>query len=827
MASFISLYRKVLNLPLSLLVKSRTIPTDPVAELGLNLDQPIIYVLPYTSQTDLLILQKDCLALNLPDPLQNNEIDGRSLPRYVFLDEGRRFFKSKGAKTETESLFYCYLDLHRQNPELNVQLVPVSVLWGRAPGKEKGLPLLKILGPFQRLMTMIWFGRDNFIRFSQAVSLRYMVTEYGADKKIAQKLARVAKMHFAKQRYSTTGPRLPDREAMFNKLLQSPAILAAIHEEAQKSKITPEKAYKEAEKILDEIAANVKHDSLRTADRVLSWLWNKLYQGINVRGAERVRKLALEGHELVYVPCHRSHMDYLLLSYILYHQGLVAPHIAAGINLNFWPAGPLFRSWGAFFIRRTFKGNRLYSTIFREYLAELFYRGYPVEFFIEGGRSRTGRLLDPKTGMISMTMQALQRGLTRPITIVPVYIGYEHVLEVDTYAKELRGAEKEKENAGLVLRVIKKLRNLGQGYVNFAEPIQLNNYLNLHFSEWKEPLAEGEKPKWVNSAVDAVSKQIMVNINNSAAVNAKNLIGSILLASRQRSLTREQLVEQAESYMELFKNVPYTQDVTLPTESANEMLDHVIVLPRSGVISEKDSFGEIIRLDRNSAVLMTYYRNNIQHLFVLPSLIASIVLHHEAVSKDLIMQSVNRIYPFLKAELFLHFTENEIRPQVEAILAEFTRQNLIKNESEMLMINRQRIRTLQLHSSGVRELLQRYYISLSILLEQPSISRGELEKESRSIAQRLSVLHGINSPEFFDKSLFSTFSKTLTEQGYFNEEGNAVVEKLKDIEALLCGLISIDVQHTIQGAMVKMEQVETSKETTDEAVKEEQEDEKS
>lgn len=396
MSSFVSIYRQILNLPLSLLVKSRAIPKDPLNELNLNLEQPIVYVLPYTSQTDLLILQKNCKALNLPDPLENNQIQGHSLPRFVFLDEGRRFFKSKGVKSETESIFYRYLDLNRNDDQLDVQVIPVSVLWGRAPGKEKGLPVLRLLGPFQRLITMLWFGRDNFIRFSQAVSLRYMVSHHGADKAIAQKLARVAKMHFAKQRYSATGPQLPDRQAMFNKLLQSPAILAAIEDEAQKPKGSPEKARKEAQKMLEEIAANVRHESLRTADRLLSWLWNKLYQGINVQYAERVRKLALEGHELVYVPCHRSHMDYLLLSYILYHQGLVPPHIAAGINLNFWPAGPIFRSWGAFFIRRTFKGNRLYSTIFREYLAELFYRGYSVEYFIEGGRSVRGDCLSRK-----------------------------------------------------------------------------------------------------------------------------------------------------------------------------------------------------------------------------------------------------------------------------------------------------------------------------------------------------------------------------------------------------------------------------------------------
>ncbi|VEI77944.1 Glycerol-3-phosphate acyltransferase [Mannheimia haemolytica] len=800
MSGLLNFYRAFLNLPLSLLVKSRSIPTHPVAELGLNLEQPIVYVLPYTSQTDLLILQKNCLALNLPDPLQENVIEGQALPRFVFLDEGRRFFKSKGAKSETESIFYRYLDLHRANAELDVQLVPVSVLWGRAPGKEDARHL-QVLTSFQRFLSMVWFGRDNFVRFSPAVSLRYMVTEYGADEKIAQKIARVAKMHFAKLRYSAMGPRLPNREAMFNKILNSEVIQAAIAEEAKKS--SPEKARKEAEKIINEIAADVKHESLRVADRVLSWLWNKLYQGINVQNADRVRKLALEGHEIVYVPCHRSHMDYLLLSYLLYHQGLVPPHIAAGINLNFWPAGPIFRSWGAFFIRRTFKGNRLYSTIFREYLAELFYRGYSVEYFIEGGRSRTGRLLEPKTGMMSMSLQALQRGLNRPLSIVPVYIGYEHVLEVDTYAKELRGAAKEKENAGLVLRVLKKLKNLGQGYVNFGEPILVNNYLNQHFPEWKEHSEDG-RPKWLNEAVDNISHQVMVNINKAAAVNAKNLVGSALLASRQRALTREQLIEQLESYIQLFRNVPYSKDMTLPAESAEVMLNHVIHLPRSGVLIEKDNFGELVRLERESAVLMTYYRNNVQHLFVLPSLVASMVLHHEAVSKDVVIKSVNRIYPFLQAELFLHFKQEELKAHIEAIITELSRQGVIKNESDMLMINRSHIRTLQLHSAGVREILQRYYISLSVLLEQPNISRGSLEKESSSIAQRLSVLHGINAPEFFDKAIFSTFTSSLKAQGYFDGDDNLAIAKVKETESLLRSLISIEVQQTIQGAMAKV-----------------------
>ncbi|GAL23398.1 glycerol-3-phosphate acyltransferase [Vibrio maritimus] len=127
--------------------------------------------------------------------------------------------------------------------------------------------------------------------------------------------------------------------------------------------MSEEKARKEAQQIMDEIAADFSYKLVKSGDHVLTWLWNKLYQGINVSNASTVRRLAQDGHEIVYVPCHRSHMDYLLLSYVLYKEGMVPPHIAAGINLNFFPAGPIFRRGGAFFIRRSFKGNKLYSTI--------------------------------------------------------------------------------------------------------------------------------------------------------------------------------------------------------------------------------------------------------------------------------------------------------------------------------------------------------------------------------------------------------------------------------------------------------------------------------
>lgn len=802
MSGWPRIYYKLLNLPLGVLVKSKSIPADPQAELGLDPTRPIMYVLPYNSKADLLTLRAQCLAHNLPDPLEPLEIDGAVLPRYVFIHGGPRVFTYYTPKEESIKLFHDYLDLHRSNPNLDVQMVPVSVMFGRSPGREKGEvnPPLKMLNGIQKFFAVSWLGRDSFVRFSAPVSLRQMATDHGTDKKIAQKLARVARMHFARQRLATVGPRLPVRQDLFNKLLASKAIARAVEDEARSKKISHEKAQQNAVALMEEIAANFSYEAVRLTDRVLGLTWNRLYQGINVHNAERVRQLAHDGHEIVYVPCHRSHMDYMLLSYVLYHQGLVPPHIAAGINLNFWPAGPIFRRLGAFFIRRTFKGSKLYSTVFREYLGELFSRGYSVEYFVEGGRSRTGRLLDPKTGTLSMTIQAMLRGGTRPITLVPIYIGYEHVMEVGTYAKELRGATKEKESFMQMVRGLSKLRNLGQGYVNFGEPMPLMTFLNQRVPEWRDSIdpIESIRPAWLTPTVNEIAAELMVRINNAGAANAMNLCCTALLASRQRSLTREQLTEQLNCYLSLLRNVPYSPDATAPDQPAEALIEHALQMNKFEV--EKDTIGDIIILPREQAVLMTYYRNNILHMLVLPSLLAAIITQHRHISRSELLRQVELLYPMLKSELFLRWEKAELASEMDALLNELVRQDLITLTGEEVVINPARSRTMQLLAAGVRETLQRYAITFWLLSANPSINRGTLERESRTVAQRLSVLHGINAPEFFDKAVFTSLVLTLRDEGYISDTGDAEPAKTMKVYQMLAELIMPDVRLTIESA---------------------------
>ncbi|MEB5972271.1 glycerol-3-phosphate 1-O-acyltransferase PlsB [Pantoea dispersa] len=804
MSGWRKLYYKLLNLPLSILVKSKVIPTDPISEHGIDPTRPVMYVLPYDSKADLLTLRAQCLKHDLPDPLAPLEIDGTLLPRHVFIHDGPRVFPYFVANPESVKLFHDYLDLHRNNAALDVQMLPVSVMFGRAPGREiqgEPTPHLRILNGIQKFFAILWHGRDSFVRFSPTVSLRQMATEHGTDQSIAQKLARVARIHFARQRLAAVGPRLPARQDLFNKLLQSKAIEKAVEDEARSKKISHEKAQQNAVEMMEEVAADFSYEAIRVTDRVMGWLWSRLYQGINVHGGERVRQLAQDGHEIVYVPCHRSHMDYLLLSYVLYHQGLVPPHIAAGINLNFWPAGPIFRRLGAFFIRRTFKGNKLYSTVFREYLGELFSRGYSVEYFVEGGRSRTGRLLDPKTGTLSMTLQALLRGGSRPITFVPIYIGYEHVMEVGTYAKELRGAAKEKEGFMQMVRGLRKLRNLGQGYVNFGEPLSLVNYLNKQVPEWRDAIdpIDPQRPAWMTPVVNDIAARLMVRINEAGAANAMNLCVTALLASRQRSLTREQLTEQLECYTQLLRNVPYSPESTVPDLSAEALLEHAMGMNKFE--TEQDSIGEIIILPREQAVLMTYYRNNIHHMLVMPSLIAAIVQQHREISEAELLRQVSLVYPMLKSELFLRWDSAELPALLNALCAEMARQGLITVQEGQLKLSAARYRTLQLLAAGIRETLQRFAITFAILSAKPTINRGTLEKESRTLAQRLSVLHGINAPEFFDKAVFTALVLSLRDEGYISDSGDADAERTNMMWQMLAELVTSDVRLTIESAV--------------------------
>ncbi|VTR19655.1 Glycerol-3-phosphate acyltransferase [Serratia fonticola] len=195
-------------------------------------------------------------------------------------------------------------------------------------------------------------------------------------------------------------------------------------------------------------------------------------------------------------------------------------------------------------------------------------------------------------------------------------------------------------------------------------------------------------------------------------------------------------------------------------------------------------------------------------------------MHHRRVSRVELLRQVSLIYPMLKAELFLRYEKEQLAEVLQPLIEELIRQQLICSKGDELVLNPARIRPLQLLAAGVRETLQRYAITMSILSANPSINRGALEKESRIMAQRLSVLHGINAPEFFDKAVFSTLVATLREEGFINDIGDAIREHTMEVYTMLSDLITPEIKLTIES--VSMPEETNTPALTSEVVKEDE-----
>jgi len=800
-----------LRLPIKLLVHCKIVPDNYLASAEVKHEQPQFYVIRHQSASDILSLRKACKSLKLPDPLSPVIINGKSFSRLLCLEKPTPLFRWRQAgNTDAISQGFELLKQHSNDETLDAQLIPAHVIWGRTPTKEHnnaniGTVLADQESPswLRKFFIVLFLGRNTLVRFSEAISFRLMADKHGTTQASAQKLIRIARFHFHRQTIAATGPRLMHRHQMFATLLANPSIKRLIKEEAKSKAISGAEVKKQALAIMNEIAGDYRDSMVLLGARILNWLWNRLYSGININNAKVLRDLAQEGHEIIYVPCHRSHMDYLLLTYVIFQEGLVTPRIAAGINLSFWPAGPIFRKAGAFFIRRSFKGNRLYSTIFREYLGLLFERGYSVKYYSEGGRSRTGRLLAPKTGMLAMTIQSLLRGIDRPLTLVPVYLGYEHVMEVGTYHKELSGSQKKNESIFGVLKAIKNLRNYGKGYVNFGEPININQFLNKQVPEWKldvDPVAP-QKPSWLTPSVNILADQVMVNINHCAAINGTALVALILHACKNKALAKVELIRQLDFFLNLQRSVPYSEKLSIPTESGQQLLDEVISLNK--VTVNKDSYGDIISLSEKAALEMRYYRNNILHSYIVPALICRLLDRHNKANFEMIVEQVQRIVLLLKGDLFLWQDQNEVTKQTEKILNFLTKQEIIKQTKAgffSVVDDVELSSNIRIMGECINETMQRFTIICSLINRFSPVAKTDLEEKVVSIAKRLSVLNNINAAEFVDKKSQATLINAMMEHGYINsDEDNKLVDSstLGLLKSSVTQLVDIEVLQSI------------------------------
>jgi len=733
--------------------------------------------------SSILILDRCCEKQSLSRPLLPvpgiPEGPGRS---YAVLKRLKGLIFRRPDPRRHSAMLQLMIEQTWADPKLDIQLVPVTVLVGQRPGKDSGFARAifaenwEIAGRMRRLFSTLVNGRKTFVQFSRPISLQDLARE-GLESSVAlRKVSRILRVHFKRVRTTAIGPDLSHRRTVVDKIVNSPAVRAAIEEKARRENITPDKAYLQARKYAHEIAANYTYSFIIVAVAICAWFWNRIYNGIKLNHFESFSHQAL-GNEVIYVPCHRSHIDYILLSYLVHENGSVPPHIAAGINLNLPLIGSWLRRGGAFYLRRSFRSHKLYAAVFYEYLSTIQSQGVSIEYFIEGTRSRTGRLLPPKAGMLAMSVKSYLNAPVRPIMFQPVYIGYERMVEGDSYTTELSGKAKRSERLSDLTKVFGILKhNYGVAHVSLGEPIYLDDMLTRHDPDWRETLSKGEiKPGWLSNLVDDLGKTIMTHINASADVNPVNLLVLVLLGTPRRALGEKLLARQIALYQQLLSRSPTPERVTVTQKTAEEIIAYGFELKI--LRRQAHTLGDVISLQIDRAVGLTYFRNNVSHLLALPSLVACCFLEHRNFSITNLRRTAIGIQPFLQAELFLPWGQREFTRALDESIEQLVQLGLLTRSEDGTTMSRsaenpEASMQLKILAHSLLQTLQRFLIAIAMLARYGSgaLSRAELERLCISTAQRISLLHDFNAPEFYDRALFRGFIAQLRNIGILSQD---------------------------------------------------------
>lgn len=752
-------------------------PAD-AAERVAQADVPVCYVLGAHRALDVRVLQRACAQAGLPRP-RKLLFPGSSLRLQSLLVLTRKlgFWRRRVDRRPPPELRQM-LDALGEDPARDVLLVPVAVYWGRAPRREY-VSWFRLLfsedwvlsGGIGRALAVLLNGRNIVVEFGPGVSLRSLANGGRADNPAARRVARHLAGQLDASRTAYVGPDLSHQRTLMTEVLRGRSVRAIAAQEARDRKIPRRQALLEARGMFEEIAADYSHVFVRMMERVLRRLWTRIYDGVHVSHIDSLTDIAA-GSELVYVPCHRSTMDDLLMPYAIYTHGFAVPHIAAGINLDLPVIGRMMRKGGTFFLRRSFRGSPLYSAVFTRYLGAIMARGHPIQYFIEGGRSRSGRSLAPKTGMLSMTLRSYLRQPVRPVVFVPVYIGYERIMEIDSYLGELSGKPKEKESWLGLLRAAGVLRQrYGHVALSFGEPVELTPMLDAADAGWRDATSDDPdaKPEWLNGLIERLSERIQVNINRSTDVNPVNLLALALLSTPKHAMAQADLVAQLELLKALLAELPYSERITVTALDPASIIAYGENMQWIRRIAHP--LGDVLVADGEPGVLLSYFRNNVLHLTATAAWVACCFLNNQRMTRASIVRLGRLVYPFIQAELFLPWSEDEFGDRIGATLDFFIARGLLQSQSDGRVVARgpgqgDAAFRLKAIAHSLLQAFERYYIAIALLVKNGpgALSASELDNLCHLVAQRLSLLHELNAPEFFDRSLFRGFIQKLRER---------------------------------------------------------------
>ncbi|CAK6970199.1 dihydroxyacetone phosphate acyltransferase isoform X2 [Scomber scombrus] len=537
-----------------------------------------------------------------------------------------------------------------------------------------------------------------------------------------------------------------------NMVLQSEQIHYVINQVSKEMGKAVDEVQEEVSSILEEMAQRLQLSTVRFFAFTLSKVFKTLFRSIcvNEEGIQRLQQ-AIQEHPVVLLPSHRSYMDFLLMSYILYTYDLALPVIAAGMDFMAMKfVGEMLRMSGAFFIRRSFGGDKLYWAVFSEYVKTMLKNGYaPVEFFLEGTRSRTCKSLTPKLGLLNIVMDPFLKGQVYDINLVPVSISYERILEESLYARELLGVPKPKESTSGLFKARKVLsEDYGSIHVYFGQPVSVRSLAQGRVNRCQFNLKPRHIPRRpsedIQSFVNDSAYRLVRAQEENMVLKPWVLLASLLLQNhhqnqaegQKRGITLDELTESAVWLRDLSRHYGaflHWPDHTPPSEvvASSLSLHQGLVRisegrvqlaleqggqakpekPHSTITPEEDLLSQAVVV-----LSCASYRNQALHVFLRPALLASAI--HAASSNN--KQDIYNSFSFLR-----NMFSNEFILCPGATIEDFEEACFLLVKTGALQVTQQEVvvterghRTLTFLTSMLDPFLQGYQVVCRFLCEE-------------------------------------------------------------------------------------------------------------
>jgi glycerol-3-phosphate O-acyltransferase len=724
---------------------------------------------------------------HLPNPYQTGFFRERILRRHsavLFLVGEGSYYRRVGFAEEDP--LHLLIDTQHQM-DAPIVLVPSLIFHGKAPERhEKGLVDIffgdkERPGRLRKLVALLRNYTRNVLEVAEPLNLKeWLATQESkgvSAPDLSFRLRRELIDRIDRHRRVVTGPIMKSRLEVKEIVLHNNSLQKHLARKARAGDRSLEAVTLEADGYLDEMAADYNMTYVQVWDRLLNWMWNTIFDGIDLDvDSLNLVKQAAQQAPLVYVPCHKSHIDYLILSYLLYRNNLSTPYVAAGKNLSFWPLGAVFRKSGAFFIRRSFRGQRFYTEVFATYIKTLVQEGYNIEFFIEGGRSRTGKLVLPKLGLLAILIQAVEEGYCKDLVFVPTAINYDRVLEEGAYLSEIKGSGKEKETFGQLVRARRLLKKrYGKVYVKFAPPISLRQYvarLSLNPDE--------VSPKERHAMYRNFGWRIIHSINQASLVTPFALVAAAFLTTPKRGISLAEVKRIIHVYYDYLQDRGVRMAATL--HDLERTVQDTLSLMEKGkwleVLEDEEETDEeerIYTMEDASRLQLEYYKNNVIHFLLPAAYVSTSILAKETFEFD--VEGIERdlaIFRDLFKFEFVYDAEENLKETIDRELSYFASRGFISRAGQnqaVYYISHRGLKALSGFASLLRNYFESYWIVLRATkyLSTKPYSDREFLKKINSMATRLYKQEVVERFESISRITFENAIHYYCEKGVLHK----------------------------------------------------------